>query len=150
MAHFNTVIFVTAIGLLAGCSSPKPKPELPDQRYIQFAGYWVGVQKCGRSGLMAPEIASLAAQYAQADLFNYTFDQARMSKEVERLNKEGREVTAAECNSAAMTTHTRKRQIDQHNAGVEASQKEWADLIKSTQPQKPVYCNKAGTIVACS
>jgi hypothetical protein len=123
MELIRSVMLVMGITLLAGCSiPPAQKQALPDTGYLSYAANWVGINRCVETKQLSPDTGSLGLQYARAELSNFTYDAARLEREVIAFAAM-EPPSAAWCSSAAMNIATKKRRIDQNNADVEANKK---------------------------
>lgn len=122
MDLFRSVMLVTGT-LLAGCSiAPAQKQALPNTGYLSYAAVFVGINRCVETKQLSPDTGSLGLQYARAELSNFTYDPARLEREVIAFAAM-EPPSAAWCSSAAMDIATKKRQIDQNNAELPASKK---------------------------
>lgn len=146
MTTLRSVMNVTGIVFLAGCATPKP--PLPEAEYARLAGRYVGIQKCGQLGLMAPDTAAHGLRYQTNIASLYTFDQGRMDSLVRRYQENPQAPTATDCNTAAMSIAATRQQEARNNAAAQANQQAWSDTINN-QP-KQTYCNQAGTQTLCS
>ena len=123
MELIRAVMVVTGITLLAGCSiAPAQKQALPETGYLSYAADLVGINRCVETKQLSPDTGSLGLQYTRAELSNFTYDAARLEREVIAFAAM-QPPSAAWCSSEAMNIATKKRQIDQNNAEVEARRK---------------------------
>jgi hypothetical protein len=148
MVRVLSVISITIVTLLAGCSTPQSRPLLTDAGYAQFANRIVGLRKCAEEGRMTPETASLGIQYTRNTMNTWLYSDAFLNPAIARAEKNPAPTNAA-CTNAAIEIATTTRSVERGQAAAAASNKQWDDLVKTTAPAKPIYCNKAGTMVAC-
>ncbi len=146
MDRIRIVICVMAF-TLAGCTSA-PKQALPDSEYQTYAARIVAVSLCGRSGQLAPDVASLGLTYVRSDLDTYSWDQARMRTFVD--GPTWPQPSTAECNQMAMMIHGRKQQIDRNLAAGARTREQSEALLKATEIKPPVYCHSNGVQVVCN
>ncbi len=141
------LIAASLIALLAGCAAA-PKPVMTEDQYVQFATTLAHTRACGVSGMIPADTASLGMSYVAGAINSYSYDQQRMSGYASYYSRQA--PTAQTCNELAMAIMTRKRQVASHNAAVAADSKGWNDMVNSTRPQAPIYCNQAGTQTVCN
>lgn len=148
MKTFRTLAYSAGIALLTGCAAA-PKPTMTDGDYIQIAGRWVGIQKCGQLGLLDPDSASRGMQYQVNIASLYTFDRPRLEALIRQYQGEF-DPTPTMCNSAAMAIAGTKRQEAQSAAAAQASRQEWQDINNNRNKPTQTYCNKIGSQVLCN
>ena len=102
-------LHVLATIALAGCASA-PQP-LPDQQYRVYAGHIVGLQKCGTSGRMDTALAGFGLANVRAKLGGWAYDQNRMHREVDSVDRLGVPSIEA-CNELAMQYAELKRRAE--------------------------------------
>ena len=143
----NILPMALVLVVLTGCATTKP--EMSSEDYTKFAKGWIGVSYCNRKGWMAPVTAAMGKHYITGGVQQYTFDGARIDREVYNLENSGFAPTQEDCNSLAMAIQDRSQQIAIHNQNVESNQRATQELINSTKI-KNTYCNKIGNQTFCN
>lgn len=126
--------------LLSGCANP----QMPNDMYDKFASGYVGVQKCGTSGMISPDTALWGKYMLNARIGTYSYDQAFLETRY-RAVAPGITPTATDCNQLAMYAEEYKQNVQASNAQVEAT-------TQALQNNRPVntYCNRVGMQTICN
>jgi len=141
-------ILLTAV-LLGGCAT-SPRVELSDFGYKYASMAYVDPYRCGTSGYISAETASLGVAYVKAKYFTGVIvDEARFNASTNQLLQSSVEPNKEQCNKIAMDIYSQKRMIDANNRMVESSQAETQNIINNTRVRTTV-CNKAGTGMFCT
>ena len=137
------VIALVSLGLVACATAHATKPEMPVLGYTQAAKMYVGVDRCGKSGLMDPATAAYGTSVVKDFLSPFTYDMARLDAEVNEWAQSPVGPTKEQCNGMAMA-------ILEWKQGHDAKQGQQVSAMAPT-PQ-PVYttCNKIGTQTFCN
>lgn len=121
-------LIVVVGGLLVTGYAVAQQPVFQDKDYTFAAGMLVATKKCGQLGLMDLETAYLGEKYAQNAIASHVVDQDQMDRYI-RKYQDSSDPTAAVCDTVAMHVLSKKRQIDQNNAEVDASNKAWSGAL---------------------
>ena len=149
MSYFRTVIFITTLAASAACEAG-PKPEMTYQQYQEVGANWALLNRCGETGLMSPDTATLGMRYILGNLRNYNYDHLKVQAEAMKL--QDMVPTQVQCNQAAMVIADTKRSIDQRNAlnaaTADMDRRAWGEVMNNRPRQG--YCNRFGVQVLCS
>lgn len=137
------VIALVSLVLLACATAQAAKPEMPVLGYTQAAKMYVGVARCGKTGLMDPATAAYGVSAVKDLISPYAYDTARLDAEVNEWAQAPVGPTKEQCNEMAMV-------IQEWKQGHDAKQGQQVSAMAPT-PQ-PVYttCNKIGTQTFCN
>lgn len=138
------IVAIMATSMLAGCAS-RPRQQLSENMYYDYALHYIWLSKCGASGQMDPELASFGLSRLRGTLSNYSYDPARMGAILRE--RESANPTQEDCNKFAMSIHDVKRQVatNQQNSAIQQQQ---LQSILNNSP-KQTYCNKIAQSVFC-
>jgi len=127
---------ILCVAVLAGCATA-PKP-MTDHQYHEYSKLRSGFFQCGRSGQLAPDLASRGMTFMDASLSKFTYDQARLQS-VLKLYAD-KPVDQGDCNELAMGMSEMTRQV------------QTTSVTPSQINNRPVqtYCNRIGTQTFCN
>lgn len=144
-----TRIFAVVLStlLLAGCAST-PRAMLDDGGYESYANSYVGLNSCGSSGKMSPDVAARGLAQIKTNINQYAYYPQRLAVFVENAQRDNEPGTQEQCNQLAMAIYGRKQQIDNQNQAYQADQAELNRVLNNRTMQ--TYCNRVGTQTLCT
>jgi len=131
--------------VISGCAATQPT-VMPDADYLAYAKHRTGIWKCGTSGRLDPELASLGIAYLDRTISSMTYDPQRFQQALNQAQQS--QYSDSFCNEGAMWAHDIRRQININNQSVDAHRKAIQDAISSGSKQ--THCNRIGTQVLCN
>lgn len=149
----RNLLVVTALVSLIGCVAT-PKPELADDGYKQFAGWFSGAHRCAVKGYADVGLVAFANNHLKYQLAAYTYDVDKLKDAIAQTDAATPSdvPTQEDCNAMALRIAEIKQQRDinlANSAAQEQSEQQTLQILRDGTP-KTAYCNKYGAQTICN
>lgn len=140
-SNMKPLLILSCVALLGGCATSKP--PLPEDRYVELAQNWLGINACGETGKIDAATASLGKTYVENEINRFNWDEVKFNTTQERYKN----LNASQeyCNKAAMSIHALSNKFRAANSTPAAP-----SIPTPTYRPTQTYCNKIGTQTLCS
>lgn len=146
----RSAILLTVIVVLFGCASASPgRQEMKQENYHSFSKFAVGVQKCFEAEYINAKLHADAKDAFSILVNTWRYD----NNNLQSMMQYGYTQTSATpeyCRTIESEAHQVISSANRHRQNIRDNQQTTYDIPIQSTINKPIFCNRIGTVTMCN